>query len=227
MTTRQGEPFTLRHEPLPELWAPERTFDHRGVGHDLRQSLATIRSIAQLLLADAEDSARWPSRVAAIVDEASYAIELSETLLRRTTTSTTADLADAAQCATRSAALRCDGVPTQVLFLATAPAAIDPLSAWRVATNLVDNAHRAAGPRGTVVVATFVSGCGAVLRVEDDAAAASYASGSGVGLQVVRAVLDACEGQLRIDESDLGGTRATVCIPGPILASIDPHEAMA
>ncbi|HWG63099.1 MAG TPA: ATP-binding protein [Streptosporangiaceae bacterium] len=77
-----------------------------------------------------------------------------------------------------------------------------PAVMWRVLTNLVDNAVRAAGPAGRVEVAVaHRAGSGhAIVDVVDDGP--GFGDGppgtAALGLQVVTTLLDSCGGRLRV-----------------------------
>jgi signal transduction histidine kinase len=95
-----------------------------------------------------------------------------------------------------------------------------PALLWRVLTNVVDNAARAAGPEGTVRVRVQASGPpdpdpGAVIEVTDDGP--GFGSGppgaASLGLRVVTSLLDSCGGRLDVQAPEAGGTRVRIVIP--------------
>jgi signal transduction histidine kinase len=81
--------------------------------------------------------------------------------------------------------------------------------------NVVENAVRAAGPRGQVMVTERLDGDWIRIIVEDDGPGfGRIQSGSGLGLAVTRANLRAIGGSLSIGvRSSLGGARVAICLP--------------
>ena len=108
--------------------------------------------------------------------------------------------------------------PTAVAVHATSGLMVhaDPASLWRVVTNLLDNAVRAAGPHGKVSIGAESAGPGLVrIDVVDDGP--GFRRGPGgrarIGLAVVRALLAECGGRLEIGPVRPRGTRARVLLP--------------
>ena len=107
----------------------------------------------------------------------------------------------------------------------------DPMMLRRVAANLLDNAVGHA--RDEVRVALFEDGDDVVLRVDDDGPGIALADrdrvlerfvrldearsrqrgGAGLGLAIVRGVVEAHGGTVLVGESDLGGARFDVVLP--------------
>lgn len=87
---------------------------------------------------------------------------------------------------------------------------VNPTVVWRVLWNLIDNAARAAGPRGHVWVAVRRSS-GTRLIVSDDGPGPGNgpAGSAGLGLSVVRQLLAGSGGHLEIGERLAGGTSAS------------------
>lgn len=103
--------------------------------------------------------------------------------------------------------------------------------------NLIDNAVDAAGPEGRVRVLLHVDGALLFLRVDDDGPGipanlhhqvfkAGFSTkvvgdrehSRGIGLALVRRVVDRRDGEVDIDTGDLGGARITVELPLPASA---------
>jgi signal transduction histidine kinase len=93
-----------------------------------------------------------------------------------------------------------------------------PALLWRVLTNLVDNAARAAGPGGHVEVAVepLPGGAGAAIEVIDDGPGFGHGppGTAALGLGVVTTLLESGGGRLDIRDADGGGTWARVVLPG-------------
>jgi signal transduction histidine kinase len=95
-----------------------------------------------------------------------------------------------------------------------------PALLWRVLTNIVDNAARAAGPRGKVVLAIHEEQAPdqapeAVVEVTDDGP--GFGRGpvgvASLGLGVVTSLLESCGGRLEVEAPEAGGTRVRIIIP--------------
>src|ERR1035438_8360108 len=95
-----------------------------------------------------------------------------------------------------------------------------PALLWRVVTNVVDNAARAAGPKGRVEVEVReeqgrAQGPEAVIEVTDDGP--GFGSGppgtASLGLGVVSSLLESCGGRIEVQEPEAGGTRVRIVIP--------------
>jgi signal transduction histidine kinase len=91
---------------------------------------------------------------------------------------------------------------------------------WRVLTNVVDNAARAAGPGGKVEVETRqeetrAGDPDAVIDVTDDGP--GFGNGppgtASLGLGVVTTLLESCGGRLDVQVPEAGGTRIRITIP--------------
>lgn len=96
-------------------------------------------------------------------------------------------------------------------------APVDPLSFWRVLTNLVGNAVRAAGPDGEVTVRIYAANARVVVQVEDDGPGfGAGPAGSGAhGLDIARDMVLSMNGELQIGNGARGGCRVRLCLPTP------------
>lgn len=93
---------------------------------------------------------------------------------------------------------------------------VSPTILWRVLSNVVGNAARAAGPGGHVEV-TIIRGMGdAVIDVTDDGP--GFGNGppglASLGLRVVKSLLSSCGGTLAVQSPEAGGTRVRMVLPG-------------
>ena len=112
--------------------------------------------------------------------------------------------------------------------------------------NLIDNAVDATGPEGRVRVLLRVDGTHLRLQVDDDGpgvpanlrhqvfkagfstkVAGDREHSRGIGLALVRRVVDRRDGEVVIDTGDLGGARITVELPLPALAPVELAPAGA
>jgi K+-sensing histidine kinase KdpD len=96
------------------------------------------------------------------------------------------------------------------------------MSIWRLITNLVDNACRAAGPRGTVRVVVGVNDEDVYLDVADSGSDSQVTrtevgstgrSRPALGLHIVDGIVKEHLGWMQVGQSDLGGTRLLISFP--------------
>ena len=97
---------------------------------------------------------------------------------------------------------------------------------WRVLSNLVDNAVRAAGPQGRVTVAVRQEE-NAVVEVADDGPGfgAAPKGEASLGLDVVISLLEASGGTLEVRGRSAGGTLVRMTLPGRAGAPRVPAHA--
>jgi len=102
---------------------------------------------------------------------------------------------------------------------------ISPVLLWRVLSNVVENAARAAGRTGTVTLAIRQAGT-TVIDVTDDGPGfgAGPPGSASLGLDVVTALLESCGGALAVQAPPQGGTSVLVALPAPVTA---PDKAPA
>ncbi|GAA4615531.1 sensor histidine kinase [Saccharopolyspora hordei] len=91
----------------------------------------------------------------------------------------------------------------------------DQTTLWRMVSNLLDNAVRAAGPDGRVAVA--VREVAGAVRVEITDDGPGFGRGprgaASLGLGIVRALARRCGAELRVDPAPGGGTCARLVFP--------------
>ncbi len=115
----------------------------------------------------------------------------------------------------------------------------DPGMLWRIISNLIDNAVRAAGPLGNVEIVVNDRSRLTGHRFGDDVVTIDViddgpgfqrgpAGLADLGLTVVNRLLDACGGRLQIDEMRPHGTRMRVILPvgGPPVANGSERAGM-
>jgi signal transduction histidine kinase len=89
----------------------------------------------------------------------------------------------------------------------------------RAVSNLLDNACRATPPNGQVTVRVGTQGPEVWVEVADEGPGfGKISSGSGLGLEIARAAVWACGGQLRIDTGPRSGTSIRMTFPAALRA---------
>ncbi|MGH3068819.1 MAG: ATP-binding protein [Streptosporangiaceae bacterium] len=90
-----------------------------------------------------------------------------------------------------------------------------PALLWRVLTNVVDNAARAAGAFGRVGVTVSAQGDQAMLDVIDDGPGFGQGppGAASLGLGVVTTLLESCGGTLEIRAPEAGGAHVRIIVP--------------
>ncbi|MBO0844347.1 MAG: HAMP domain-containing histidine kinase [Nocardioides sp.] len=211
-------------------------------GHELRTPLTSLRTNLDLLLqADAGDGLDATAR-AELLDDVRAQIEEMSNLVGDLVELTRdeplppvveqVDLAEVVEAAVVRARRRGSSLTFEV---ETEPWWVvgESASLERAVTNLLDNAVKWSPPNGTVRIRLNHG----TLTVEDEGPGIApgdrehvferfYRSqesrsmpGSGLGLSIVRQVVERHSGNVRVDESDHGGTRMVVQVPGaPLLA---------
>jgi two-component system sensor histidine kinase ChvG len=215
------------------------------VAHELKNPLASLRSAvealgrvedpaarAQLFQLISDDVARIDRLISDISAASRIDAELSRTRLHPV------DLA--ALVRQIVSAITAAGAPPRGVALAVEAAGEAPVAADRdrlaqVVNNLLDNAISFSPPGGTVHLAVERDGPVVRLHVDDEGpgvpadardaiferfyserpAQEDYGAHSGLGLSIVRAILDALDGQVRVTDRPEGqpGARFTVTLP--------------
>lgn len=218
----------------------ERYAFFSALGHELRTPLASIRGYLETLLdagIDGPTQARFLSiaykeslRLSRLV-EGMFEISLLDlqTTLRAPSRGPLHVALDAAldACAASAAARRvtvtCPAVPPVVVELDTDRLAL-------VIINIVENAIKHGRPGGAVAIGIDASDARFVCVTLDDdgpgiapaereriftlgARGATPASGSGIGLALVRLMLERARGRVDVDASPLGGARFRILLP--------------
>ncbi len=194
--------------------------------HDIRNPLAAIRGAIDFLRVELEDvplSADGEARemldlVESEARRVEGMLELYRRLGDRNPETQPVDLAAIAERAIRSVSFDGDA-SVDARALVPVLAEVDPALVLPAIENVLKNAIEAAGPEGRVIVATDYRDAWARVLVSDDGGgiapevsawvtrpyATSKPQGFGLGLSLVRRVVDAHEGQLVFSRATLGG----------------------
>lgn len=222
----------VRTESLPAPAPPGAERCLRGLLHDLGHGLAAVSYLAEGVRADGELSPAAADRLEVMSRELARLLDLvaSGAVPAEPAPVELRDLL--ARLATVRARA---GAPT-LMVRPGAPVAVraDATAVWRMISNLVDNAMRAAGPGGVVELGVtrhpspdataqrealgepgFASGTVTVEIVDDGPGFGSGPGGAeGLGLGIVTGLARECGARLHLDPAPLGGTRARLVFPG-------------
>lgn len=218
----------------------ERYAFFSALGHELRTPLASIRGYLETLLGDDADRATRRRFVRIAHGESLRLTRLLEgmfeiSLLDLSATFPAAsdgalDGAVAAALDAVGARAAQRGIDLRCAAVAPASVAIDADRLTLVLINLIDNAIKHGRPGGRVeVTVALESPRAVVVCVDDDGPGippgererlfvlgqrgATAADGSGIGLALVRLILERAGGRVEVSESFLGGVRFAITIP--------------
>jgi signal transduction histidine kinase len=202
--------------------------------HELRSPLASLRTQLEVALAHPE-RADWPAVASGVLEEGGRMERLVDDLLALARTDEGAVLAhteelDLAEIFAAEAE-RVEGLVVDTSAVDTAVVRGDPQSLRRAIRNLLDNARRHAASR--IVLRVHMEGGEVLAVVEDDGtgipeaereqvferfarleeARDRDAGGTGLGLAVVREIVQAHGGTVVAEEGDAGGARLVVRLP--------------
>jgi signal transduction histidine kinase len=188
----------------------------RGVLHDLGHQLMTLSLLAEAVRADAALTGQARRRMELVEQEMFRAMDMITDHLSASEPGPTAsgpDPLDIRDLAGQAAQLAGVAYGATVELLPGRPTIlrISPADAWRVLSNLVDNAARSAGPDGRVEISVRQE-IDTVIDVLDNGPGFGQgpAGSAGLGLSVVRELLERTDGQLDFTARPGGGTRARV-----------------
>jgi len=218
----------------------ERYAFFSAVGHELRTPLSSIRGYLETLLTDEGDPATRRRFVGIAYNESLRLTRLLEGMFEISLLDLSPTYAPAAHAGLAgvlaavadacTARARARGVTLRFPDRAAVAAAIDADRLTLVLINLVDNAIKHGRAGGTVTVACEPAPARAVTIVVDDdgpgVAAAERerifalgergptgADGSGIGLALVRMIVERAGGRVDADRAPQGGARFTVVLP--------------
>ena len=209
-----------------------------NLAHDLRTPLARLRGIAELALHENGDPAEARSALADCVNETDRLLHVIETLLDLSAAEGGAlklnrDRIDLRAVVERSADLyREVAEERKIAVVLDLPVAVeieaDSVRLGQAVNNLLDNALKYTPEGGRVTLLAGVESAAAVLTVADNGPgvplaereaifrrlyrgdASRYQRGLGLGLSLVKAIVESHHGTVSVDDAPGGGARFTV-----------------
>jgi len=194
----------------------------RELQHDIRQPIAAISALVAAAAVVPDISEEVHRRLSQINDEAVRISALVQQALTGSTATGPLDVGDVAGSVAESFATS-TGSTVQVVADADAMLVVDETGLRRAIANLIDNAIRAAGRGGSVLV-TVQTKRGRV-RIDVHDSGPGFGSGpqgvAGLGLVIVQRFASSNDGEVTFGHSHLGGTVARLEFPAPARAQ-DP-----
>lgn len=186
----------------------------RELCHDLTVPAASIRLLTHVAAAESDPGPAVLARLRQIADEASKIADICDYFLGQPRGAGAAELHSLTADTAESARWRYSGVIDVTAEPVTVPA--HPVVVVRILTNLLDNACRAAGPGGRVLLTVERDGDRARLAVADSGPGFGQGESgkASLGLNIVAAMVRRSGGSLRMSTSHLGGIAVTVTFPG-------------
>jgi signal transduction histidine kinase len=213
------------------------------VSHDLRTPLTRLRGTAELALASEPDVERYREALADCVEDSDRVLVMLNTLMDISEAESgamplhreTFDLRDAAARALDLYQDVAESKGVTLLAGEQSPATVfaDPVRVEQVAANLIDNAVKYTPGGGTVTVDVSTDNRWAVLRVRDTGTGITASElpriwdrlfrgdrsrterGLGLGLSLVKSVVEAHGGKVEVESEPGRGSVFTVSLPPP------------
>ncbi|MCX2729994.1 HAMP domain-containing sensor histidine kinase [Saccharopolyspora sp. NFXS83] len=209
----------MRTESLPAPAPPGAERCLRGLLHDLGHGLAAVSYLAEGMRADGELPPAATDRLDAMSQELARLLDLVASGAVPAEPAPVELHGLLGRLATARA--RADA-PTPVVRPG-APVAVraDATAVWRMLSNLLDNAMRAAGPGGVVELGVTCHPAGepgggtATVEIVDDGPGFGRGpdGAAGLGLGIVTGLAQECGARLHLDPAPLRGTRARLVFP--------------
>ena len=201
----------------------------RGLMHDLGHQMMTLSLLADSVCDDGALSSAARDRMEIVKQEISRIVQLIADFMPPDAATARAERVDIRAIADEAAQLAGLTYDTEVRVEPGGPAAIsiNPSTLRRVLRNLVDNAVRAAGPGGQVLIRVDQTHETALEIADTGPGFGRGPSGAaGLGLAVVRELLHAAGGRLDVATDPAGGARVRVTFsPGAEYSGQPPVQA--
>lgn len=225
-----------------------------NLAHDLRTPLTRLRGAAEMALQDGGDPAGAREALAECVDESDHLLHLLEALLDISAAEGGAlrldrQPHDLCRLVRRSADLyREVAEEKRITVQLDLPAALnlraDALRLGQVINNLLDNALKYTPEGGRVTLTTATRGTEAILTVVDNGPGVPPAEreavfrrlyrsdssrsqrGLGLGLSLVKAIVESHGGNVGLDEAPGGGARFTLQLPLGTVPAVDAPQTV-
>jgi signal transduction histidine kinase len=193
--------------------APLEVRTLRELCHDLTVPATSIRLLVSVATRESDPEPLLKARLRQIADEADRIADICGYFLDPTRRTGPSDLR--ALAADAADGVRSHYPGTMVVTADAAMAAAHPVDVVRILANLLDNACRAAGPRGRVRLVVERDATRARLIVADSGRGFGRGESgrASLGLGIVAALVRRNGGGLQMDGSDLGGLAVAVTLP--------------
>lgn len=211
-----GSPLERRRGRGRRRFDDHDTAAIRGLLHDLGHEMTALSFLVEAVRGDVKVPGESSSRLELLSLEVSRLLDIISDGLGEGALAGRAELVELRPMAAQLArlAVLAHGAHVAVLPGPELTATVNPVLLWRVLSNLVDNAARAAGPAGNVTL-EIQQDTKTIIDVADDGpgfGAGPPGTGS-LGLEVITALLEACGGSLEVDSPPGGGARVRVIVP--------------
>jgi signal transduction histidine kinase len=203
--------------------APHSAQELRGLLHDLGHGLATLSYLADGIREDPGLSSESRERLRLVEQELSRMLEL----VRVRTCEPAAEHVEVRELLRQLVAVVAASTDVRIVLRADEAVTLhtDPMMLWRMVSNLVDNAVRAVGRGGTVVVGVSAAdGAETAVEVTDDGPGFVETSGpesaprvpdglASLGIGIVSGLAQRCGAVLQLGPAKPRGTRARIVFP--------------
>jgi signal transduction histidine kinase len=203
--------------------------------HDIRNPASVIKSYAEMIQLQVEDPQKVSRNAERILKEVVRLERLTADLLDYSRGQVRLNvqiiqLDNFLQRVEEAVAERMNARGIDMVFenSCTEPALFDEERLVRVVLNLLDNARKATPRGGRIVVSSSCAARGVVIRVQDSGEgmsqevrervfqpffSSSSDGGTGLGMVIVKNIVEAHEGELRIDSAPQEGTTIEITLP--------------
>jgi signal transduction histidine kinase len=216
-----GSPLERRHTHGRRRSDDRDTRALRGLLHDLGHEMTTLSYLVEAVRGDValpDDSSNRlellsleMSRLLSIIRQGLPGVDGPASPEPVEVRQMLAELARLAQLTYEADVRLLPGHPTSAF--------VNPVLLWRVLSNVADNAARAAGPGGRVMLAAHQD-VKTVIEITDDGPGfgAGPPGTASLGLEVVTSLLESFGGSLAVESPPAGGTTVRVLLPREVAA---------